>query len=870
MKPLILILFLFCLLRFVPLHSQENLQFQHYTVKDGLTHNSIISISQDQEGFMWFGTEDGLNRYDGYTFKHYKADPKDPQNSLRFNHIFDLFEDSKGRFWIGSSGLQLFNKKNDRFTAFLPDSSRFTYLNISLSILEDKQGNLWYSAGGGLNKFDSENKSFTSYLTSELTPNFGLIEDQIGNFWMGSGAGLYQFSSKTEKFTSFPLNHEAKPFPVIKALLLDTEGVLWIGTAGEGLFQLNTLEASPQALKYNPENLVNNSISNNGMYEDSKGYIWLATSDGLQKIDKKINKVNTYRTNPKIPGSISSNNVFSIYEDKNGTFWVGTDNGINKLLTFEKPFNTFKIGFSTNVTRLDENKINAITEDQEGMVWLGTAKGLYRLDPKNDESILIPLSLPNSKTSSSGDKPKESIIVGVHEDKDGRLWIGVESGLFLLENGTDKVKHFPCDFPINFMETDPLNRIWIAGGDHNSGKAVMAVFDLDNLSFNYTEYDLNDQSGLKDMYMHGFIVSRTGDIWVAAGMWGIGHMNHKSRKYAYYLPNPGSPGSMIENDILCIFEDGQGIIWAGTKIGGIFRFDLKTKKFTNFTTHDGLSSNHIMSINEDSKGNLWIGTSNGLSNLDTKKNTFRNFDTGDGLPDNEFRLNSVYKKDEKLYFGTNNGLLIFNPVSIQNNSSAPPVFIIGLKVLEKKRDLPEDKLELSYDENFISFDFAALDYNAPDNINYAYKLENANEDWIYSGNRRYANYTNLDPGEYNFKVKASNSDGVWNEEGASIKLVIFPPWWRTSWAYLLYGFVAIGLLYSVWKYSINKERMKNDLKLKQLEAEKLQELAVIRANFFSNISHEFRTPLTLILGPLEKLLESCDPKNHSLYQVMEN
>lgn len=848
----------------------ENLRFEHLSTQDGLSHNSVLSIFQDKEGFMWFGTDDGLNKYDGYAFQTFKADPKDPQNTLRWNYIYSIYEDSKGRFWVGSHGLHLYNKRTEKLTAYLPDSSKFNYLNIALSIFEDPNGILWYSAGGGLNRFDPENKTFTSFLSPELTPNFGLVQDQIGTFWMGSSAGLYKFNPNNNELTPFPIENEFNPHPAIKALTIDSEGILWIGTAGAGLFRLDTHGTSARAKEYNPGNLINRSISNNGIIEDKSGNIWLATTEGLQKIDKKNNQVSTFRADPDVQGSLSSNHINSIYQDQSGTLWIGTDNGINKLITYTQPFFTYQIGKNTRSTRLEENKINSLVADAEGMVWLGTVKGLYKFNPANNQYSYLPISLHKKKndTTSGGESSVPSITV-LKEDKTGRIWIGTSLGLYLI-NRDGKLTHYPCKIGIQFMDLDNMGKLWIPGVDNKNGNAVMAIFDTERLQFNYTEYEVNDSSGLKDGYMHGILAGSSGDIWIAAGMWGIGFRDHLTGKFTHYLPNPSSPGSMIENDLNCLYEDNNGKIWAGTRMGGLYRLDPETGIFSNFSIHDGLRSNHITSIIEDDNGKLWLGTNDGLSYFDPVDKSFRNFDTTDGLPDNEFRLDAAYKSNGKLYFGTRNGFVVFNPDSIQINSATPPVYITSIKVLEQKIDLPVDRLELQHFENIFSFDFTALDYNASQKIKYAYKLENFNEDWIESGKRRNASYTNLDPGEYIFRVKASNNDGIWNEKGAFLSIIIHPPWWRTPWAYLFYSFLAICLLFGFRQYILTRERLKNDLKLKKVEAEKLHELEITRSRFFANISHEFRTPLTLILGPLDQLIKAQEEnKNHSLFLMME-
>jgi ligand-binding sensor domain-containing protein len=356
MKPLYLYILWICLLRVSVLQAQSDLRFEHLTEREGLSNNAVTSIYQDREGFMWFGTVDGLNRYNGYEFKIFRPDPRNLQHTLKENLIYNIYEDSQERFWVGTNGLHLLDKFTDTFMAYMVDSSNFTYLNIALTLHEDKKGLIWFSAGGGLNRFDPTTKKFTSYLLPELTPNFGLAEDESGTFWMGSGAGLYQFNPQNGKFTSFPLPDTTNPHPFIKALLLDSEGILWIGTDGADLFRLDTRRTPARAVIYNPEKQVNKLISNNGIMEDKAGYIWLATAEGLQRIDKKSNQVSTYRANPAVPGSLSSNQVNTVYQDKAGTLWVGTDNGINKLITYTKPFHSYQVKFSTDATQLEENK----------------------------------------------------------------------------------------------------------------------------------------------------------------------------------------------------------------------------------------------------------------------------------------------------------------------------------------------------------------------------------------------------------------------------------------------------------------------------------------------------------------------------------
>ncbi len=372
------------------------------------------------------------------------------------------------------------------------------------------------------------------------------------------------------------------------------------------------------------------------------------------------------------------------------------------------------------------------------------------------------------------------------------------------------------------MDEDPFGKLWIPGGDEASGRAVMAVFDLQQLVFQYTEYELDAPNGLKDMYLNGIMASRTGDIWVATQSWGLGRMDRKTGTFTHYLPHPeASNNNLFGRFIWYMYEDPDGLIWVGTKMSGLYRFDPKTGVFRSFTTHDGLPSNFVVSITGDGKGNLWIGTKNGLSRFNTQNNTFRNFDRREGLPINEFLIGSVFKGREKLLFGTDKGFIMFHPDSIRENTAVPPVYLTHLKVLEKSRPLPDSLLELPYQENFLSFEFVALHFQSPEKNQYAYQLVGLDKEWIYSGTRRYANYPGLAPGRYVFRVKASNNDGTWNEKGTSLVIIIHPPWWKTEWFYLTCAVILLAVLYSI--YYIRVSRLKELLQVRNKIARDLHD-----------------------------------------------
>src|SRR5690606_10335769 len=436
---------------------------------------------------MWFGTKGGLNKYDGYTFKQFYPDPEDPRKSLHDNLIRDIYEDRQGRLCVSTTGLHLINKRTDEISVFLVDSTQFAYWNIGLSIHEDKNGYLWSNAGGALHKFDPDTERFTSYKTPELNPNHGLVEDESGIFWIGSESKLLRFDPTGEKFTVVPFEQDTVNDIFISALLLDSDGLLWIGTDNAGIFQLDTKNRSAAIKRFNPGNMGNKKISESGLFEDRDGIIWVATSQSLQRIDREKGRIHTFTSDPSNPTSISSNNVLSVYQDRDEMLWVGTDNGINKAITSPASFHSHQVVSSPAYSRLDANKINSIVEDLDGKVWLGTEKGLYYLDIATRNTVYFPLH-QGSLQSLSAPAPisRRPNIFAIRKDMAGRLWIGTETGLYFLNPREGSFSHFPCQIPVSMMAIDHLDNIWIPGGDNKSGNAVLAVFDTKRLQFTYT------------------------------------------------------------------------------------------------------------------------------------------------------------------------------------------------------------------------------------------------------------------------------------------------------------------------------------------------------------------------------------------------
>ncbi|WP_162339817.1 hybrid sensor histidine kinase/response regulator transcription factor [Cyclobacterium salsum] len=843
------------------LKAQSELSFEHLSEQDGLSHNRVLSIHQDKEGFIWFGTWEGLNRFDGYTFTVFQPDPDNALETLSHNVISDIAEDKDGHLWLATrgGGLNHIDKITGKVTTYLLDSIGDIYWNALGDIYDDSKGDFWISGAGGLARFELESRTLTCYPSpEEATMIVSVAEDPMGRLWAASTGKLYHFDRSNGKF--IPVSLDSFSAVQFTALHVDKEGILWVGTNGDGLFRLNTRNPSPQLNSYNPGGQINKIINgtNGKLYEDNSGIIWLTTTNGLQRIDKKTDQVLTFRSDPLFPGSLSNNTVQAVLMDNNGHLWVGTTNGINKLTVNTKDYRSFQIKPTPQLFHLDENNITHLVEDENGIIWLGNSGktkdskipggGLFQFDPKVNDIKKINLPFADS----SGISKNQFFIP--YLDHSGNMWIGTDQALLCLDKGTGKFIQYPTAVRIQAIAEDKSGKLWFGGSKGGYiFQGALVSFDPDIKKFTYYWFDPEDKTGFNYHNVSAITVSQSGDIWVATPGRGINRLNPKSGKFTYYRPrHPYDPGSITDKDIRAIYEDSRGIIWVGTNQGGLNRFDDETEKFISYTVNQGLPSNHIESIVEDHWGNLWIGTSKGLSQLDPHTMTFQNYGTMDGLPGNMFNQGSKSRKNGKLFFGTTNGFVVFHPDSIKDNSNIPPVYITGLSVLEKPIPLPEDgKLEFSHNENFISFNYVALDYTAPEKNQYAYQLEGVDRNWVHAGTNRSANYTDLKPGNYTFRVKASNNDGLWNEEGASASISILPPWWQTWWAYTGYGLLFLMGLLMAQRETVRRERIKAGMHLQQVEAEKLREMDTLKSRFFSNISHEFRTPLSLILGTVE-------------------
>ncbi len=870
--------------------------FKQLSTRQGLSNNFISAICQDREGFLWFGTADGLNKFDGYQFTAFRFDPKAGSNTIQHTIVTDVHEDRKGRIWVATmgGGLHQVDKRTGRVTAYNQLPGLSYYWNVHFNLFEDRQGYLWLGTPLGLLRFDPATHQFIQFPMERVNHIIG--QDARGDLLVEvkSRGQLFRFNPKSGRFAPIwfqlpKLVHNpdvwrraasgrqfALPYQAVKpvspyAFMLDKAGELWIGTEGNGLFRVKIAGDSLRPVAYNPKGLVFQTIYESGIFEDPAGFVWISSPEGLQQIDPKTNELTTYRSDPTQPGSLSSNDVRTVFRDRTGTVWIGTDNGINQLPAVPKAFHTYPTHLPHAPFRLPEYNFQAVLRDRTGTIWLGSLqKGLYRwrADAGKLEHIPANPADPNALASEG--------VSTIFEDHAGQVWVSTKEALHLLDRASGTFRRYPTQVPTMCMDEDRDGKIWIAGSVGLKG-AVGRLDPATGQCEYYTrdvlqprsEAALRPNRTLSHFLILDLLVGRNGEIWIATAQ-GLNRLDPPTGNFTYYQAGRTySPGLLTDNWVRALYEDDKGILWVGTNHGGLNRFDPATGRFSYYNMKDGLPSNQVVSIAPDNSGNLWLGTGHGISRFNPASRQFRNFDIQDGLPDNECNLGSIHSRDGRLLFGTINGAVDFEASQIGQNTVIPPVQLTSLMVQEKRRPVPAGVLELPYDDNFLSFEFVSLDYNAPEKNQYAFQLVGLDKDWIYSGNRHFARYTDLRPGSYTFRVKGSNDDGVWNQAGTSLRVIILPPWWATKWAYALYAALILILFWLARQHLVNRERLRSELRLERLTAEKLQELDALKSDFFANLSHEFRTPLALIKGTIDKLRSAEKDVNHAEYQLID-
>ncbi len=767
-----------------------NLRFEHITREDGLTSSVVRCMVQDQQGFIWIGTQDGLNRYDGYDFTIYRYDPQNPF-SLRDDFIESIYEDRSGVLWVGtqSGWLERYDRENDRFTHYEISSNVY-------AIFEDRRGQFWLGTSDpGLLRFDRD--TGRTEIVQRGLDFTAIIEDKTGVLWVASPLeGLGRYDRAREQFTMFIPRYPAH------AILEDRAGTLWLATWGGGLARFDQQNEEFTYLRPNPgdPNSINSDYVS-AIYEDLAGILWVGFSDsGLDRFEPDTGAVAHYQRAPSDPHSLSTNTITAILKDRSGVLWVGHEfgGGLSKVANGVERFGHYQ-NVPGDPSGLSGDWVTSIFEDHDGILWLGTFAGLDRWDRTTGQW---------SSYAHDADDPgslADNAVRSVYVDRSNVLWVGTEGGLDRYDRLKDQFVHVASPV-VMWMHDSPSGTFWLA--------TKSGLYTLDR--------DTEKLTLLRQGYAWKIMVyeDQAGEVWVGTSGDGLERYDPASGSWRRYVHDPDDPRGLSNNSVETIHEDRDGVLWIGTRTG-LNRFDRDTETFTQYWVQDGMPHNAVVGILEDEAGYLWLATGGGLSRFNSSDETFRNYDARDGLQSDNFWRNAYHQgHDGVLFFGGENGLNAFRPQQITDNPHVPPVVISAFSLFNQvvRTNLrPGEQIELTYGENFVSFDFAALDYNAPEKNRYAYMLEGLDESWIEAGTRRHADYPNLQPGEYVFRVKGSNNDGGWNEEGTSMRLTIKPPFWGTRWFRILAGLLLVGMAFGAYRLRLRSVEMRSRELERQVE-----------------------------------------------------
>jgi ligand-binding sensor domain-containing protein len=792
-----------------PAFGQANaVAFEHISIEQGLSQSSVFSVFQDSKGFLWFGTLDGLNKYDGYTFTVYKSDPRDT-NTLSNNTIVRIFEDTDGYLWIGTlgGGLNRFDEATDRFIRYRhdPKNPRSLSNDNVRSIMQDSRGRLWIGTNNGLNRYDPETGTFQHIYSDPRIQN-GLSNNVIwsihestmepGILWIGTYNGLNRFDVERGTFDVFkndPSDANSISNNYVWSIIEQDSLHLWIGT-NNGLNLFNTHTKTALRFKHNPAS--KRSISGNNiwsLWKDHSGTVYAGALDGglnriVHSVENNEYSFITYAHDPADPNSISHNFIWSIYEDRTGIIWLGTDVGINKLDPNAAKFRHFK-SRPFDPGSLSNNEVTAILRDRSGVLWIGTRDGLNRMDDRSGHFTHYRNDPRDNATISS------NYIRSIYEDTRGRLWIGTNGGGLNMFDRAKKVFHNTkngritssiSSNDITHIHEDANGILWLGT------LAGLNRFDPATGKVKFYAKEVNNPLSVSHDYVYTISQTKDDSMWIGTLGGGLNRFDPVNGTFTHFMENPSDTTSLSNNNVWCIHEDRSGDLWIGTN-NGLNKFNRLTGTFSHYNENSGLVNNVIYGILEDEKGYLWISSNKGLSRFNPANGTIRNYTASDGLQSNQFGGNDHFKDSRGyMYFGGINGFNMFYPDSIKDNPHIPPIVITGFQIFNRTVGVGGDSplsrsitstqtITLSHDQNVFSFEFAALHFSSPQSNTYAYKMEGFDKEWIQSGTRRFVTYTNLDPGRYTFKVTGANNDGIWNTAGASIEIIISPPFWRTWW-----------------------------------------------------------------------------------------
>jgi diguanylate cyclase (GGDEF)-like protein len=808
---------------------------------------------QDHNGFLWLGTQDGLNRYDGDGFTTFKHDDEIPE-SLANNFVWALHVDRNGTLWIGTEGggLDRWNPADDSFTHYrhVPSDGSSLVDDEIRALDEDQDGAIWIGTGGGLSRFSPESGLFKHFIHDENDSNSisenrirAVLADRVGRIWIGTfEGGLNRKDPASDIFTRYnhnPEDENSLSSDKIKTIREDAHGNIWIGTYDGGLNRLEPKSGRVTRFRADPNH--RNTIGHDrvrALFTDSTGTLWVGTDDGLSRLLDGANRFETYRHDPADPNSLSSDRILSIYQDRAGLLWVATQAGLTHRNTAMETFSHGKQDPDAEST-LSSNIITGFSEGKHNTVWVGTyGGGLSGLNLETGDYTHL------KHDDKDGGSLGDDRVMSLYNDSRGNLWVGtMASGLSIRYAGSKNfihLRHNPEDPAslsadgVTAITEDGDGTIWI--GTYRGGLNRLLE---DGRSFSHYRHDESSPTSLSSDQVMSLHADPEGTIWVGTKDGGLNRLDPKTGLFSHYTNDPEDPSSLGSDTVWTIYEDSERTLWLGTQGGGLNRWSFADRSagnetFYRYTVENGLADDLIYGVLEDRSGNLWLSSNQGLSRFNIKTEVISNFDTTHGLQSPEFNFGAYFQNEAGvMFFGGNNGFNYFHPDDVRKNDHVPPVVLTGILKMNEKVILEQptwdlDELVVDYWDHMVSFDFAALDFSAPEKNRYAYRLEGFDADWIDLGTLRRATYTNLDPGEYTLHVRASNNDGLWNEAGITLPIRVLPPPWKTWWAYSLYATALLLLLIGFVRIQARKLRREeeNSRQLELSVRERTEELAI--------------------------------------------
>lgn len=863
--------------------QSDRYNFSKLDIYNGLSHNQVNAILKDADGFLWFGTMSGLNRYDGYSCKIF-SNKRNDSFSLVDNFVLSLFELPDGKMWVSTrSGPCIYDPRTEKFDA---DYGRYlTSLGLPSgaisSIVKGNDGRYWFLYDGlDLYQYRSTDKKIKPFRRNEQDNPAERIsaikETKDGNLWLVYQNGSlrkYDIASERIVFSSNALqkvNKGNNPYN----LFIDNDGDIWLWCFAFGVFLFHPQDNSVRQFNEgtSPSKLNSNLVSY--VVQDNNGLIWIATDHGgVTVIDKRNNFLTTYLLNdPKDPKSLSQNSITSAYKDNNGIIWLGTyKQGVNYLNGDIVQFPHYHHQES-NAKSLPYDDVNRFVEDRSGNIWIGTnGGGLIYFDRKNN-TFKQYLHDPDNKNSLSN-----NVIVSLWIDREDVLWIGTYFGGLNSFDGRKFTHYRHNDNDPSSLSNDNVWEIFEDREQHLWVGTLGGGLDLFNRKtngFEHFQFRQGKPGPLPANYISAILQDKKGNLWIGTDN-GVAVFD-KNRRTPSFYQHTTDKNSLSNNNVICFLEDSRGRMWIGTR-EGLNLFNDQTKSFQIFTTSDGLPDNLILNVLEDNHQTLWLSTPNGLCNAipEQKENrtvfSIINYDEVNNLQNHEFNDNAALKtRSGELIFGGPSGFNIIDPSKTRKSVYQPKIVFTGLQILNDnvepgelinnrillQQALPRlQRIELKYKENVFSIEFSSLDFAHSNRDKYAYTLEGFNSDWLYAdGDHRRATYTNLDPGHYIFKVKVLKRDGNWSDI-QSLEIRIEPPFWRTPVAYILYILIATALLLLVRRITLDRIHMRFEVRQQRREAERAHAIEQLKTKFFTNVSHEFRTPLSLIIAPLDRIIK---------------